>query len=245
MFFLMTGVCLTLTTNINAQDSTRSSALAFNIGLNTTYNKDKFQSPYTYSGTNLLINSTFTRSQAKGQHRIDLTYSGGHIKSIVSPEANTTLLLLSYDYLLNLRSKKSDRKFMPSLGMGLHTLLSNVNYLPKIESPVNYLSGCAYLTLSGNASYIFSNKSRVTIQGALPFFGLVYRPDFEINGKTLTKTAFWAKGNLFNVKLEYEYTLTPKLNITATYQYSYFTYDEPRPVTILQNGFLIGLKRTF
>ena len=83
------------------------------------------------------------------------------------------------------------------------------------------------------------------MQLGIPVFGLVYRPDFEINGKTLTKTTLIGKSNLFSVKLEYAYKLTNRLDFTATYTYNYFMFDEPRPITILQNGLAIGIRRTF
>ena len=75
--------------------------------------------------------------------------------------------------------------------------------------------------------------------------GFVYRPDFEINGKTLTKATVLGKGSLFSVKVEYDHKLSSKLYLTASYNYNYFTFDEPRPITILTNGLLIGLRKTF
>jgi hypothetical protein len=236
---------LALSNAIHAQDSLKYSTLSFGIGLNTISNKDAFQSPYTYRGTNLLFNSTYTRFRTKGQHIIDLTYSGGQIESIVSPKADNKLLLFNYDYLFNLKTQGANEKFLTSLGFGLHTLLSNTNYLPEVESPKSYLSGGAYLTVSGNILYHLNKKNSVRVQLGLPLFGLVYRPDFEINGKTLTKATLIGKSNLFSIKLEYDYKLTPKLDLTATYNYNYFSFDEPRPILILQNGLSIGLRKTF
>lgn len=238
-------VVVLASTITNAQDSLKHSTLSFSVGLNSISNKDAFQSPYTYRGTNLLFNSTYIGFGAKGQHIIDLTYSGGQIKSIVSPQANNQLLRLNYDYLFNLKGKNTNEKFTPSLGIGFHTLLSNTNYLPKVESPKSYFSGVAYLTLSGNILYRLNKKSSIRTQLGLPVVGLVYRPDFEINGKTLTKTTLIGKSNLFSIKLEYDYKVTPKLSLTATYNYNYFTFDEPRPITILQNGLSIGLRKIF
>jgi len=236
--FMNFVLVLALSNVTHAQDSLKYSALSFGIGLNTMSNKDAFQSPYTYRGTNLLFNSTYTRFRTKGQYIIDLTYSGGQIESIVSPKADNKLLLFNYDYLFNFKANSLNKKFTPSLGIGLHTFLSNTNYLPKVESPKSYLSGGAYLTLSGNIHYHLNKKSSVRMQVGLPIFGLVYRPNFEIKGKTLTKTTLIGK-------LEYDYKLSPKLNLTATYNYNYFAFDEPRPITILQNGLLIGLRKTF
>ena len=243
--FISFVIFITLSNVTHAQDSLKYSTISLGIGLNTISNKDVFQSPYIYRGTNLLFNSTYTCFRTSGQHIIDLTYSSGQMESIISPKADNKLLLFNYDYLFNLKTKGVNEKFTPSLGFGLHTLLSNTNYLPKIESPKGYLSGGAYLTLSGNILYHLNKKNSVGMQIGLPVFGLVYRPDFEINGKTLTKATLIGKSNLFSIKLEYNYRLTPKLNLKTTYNYNYFTFDEPRPITILQNGLLIGLRKTF
>ena len=238
-------LALALSNVTHAQDSLKHSTLSFGVGLNIISNKDAFEAPYTYRGNNFLFNSTYTRFGKKRQHIIDLTYSGGQVESIVSPKANNKLLFFNYDYLFNLKTKNDNKKFAPSLGIGVHTLMSNTNYLPKIESPKSYLSGGAYLTLSGNIVYHLNKKSNVRMQLGLPVFGLVYRPDFEINGKTLTKTTLIGKSSLFSAKLEYDYKLTRNLNLTATYNYNYFTFDEPLPITILQSGLLIGLRRIF
>ena len=243
--FISFIIVLVSSTIANAQDSSKYSTLALSFGLHKVSNKDIFQSPYTYRGTNVLFNSIYTRGGAKGQHILDLTYSGGQINSIISPQADNQLLLLNYDYLFNLRTRRVNKKIAPSLGIGLHTLLSNTNFLPNVASPTNYLSGGAYLTLSGNVLLHLNKKSNVRIQLGLPIFGLIYRPDFEINGKTLTKTTLPGESNLFSAKLEYDYKLTPMLNFTATCNYNYFRVDEPRPIAILQNGLLIGLRKTF
>jgi hypothetical protein len=229
----------------HGQDSLKYSGISLSIGLNKLSNKDAFQSPYTYKGTNLLLNFMYTRAGRKGEHIVDVTYSGGQIKSVVSPEADNQLFLFYYDYLFNLRTKNVDEKFTPSLGIGVHSLLSNTNYLPDVEGPVSYLSGGAFLTFSGNILYRLNKKSSVRIQAGLPVFGFVYRPDFEINGKTLTKTTGLGNGNLFSVKVEYDYKLSSKLYLTASYSYNYFSFDEPRAITILTNGLLVGLRKTF
>ena len=245
IWFIIFGLVLVLSTVAHGQDSLKYSAISLSVGLNKLSNKDAFQSPYTYKGTNLLVNFLYTRARRKGEHIIDVTYSGGQIKSVVSPNANNQLFLFYYDYLFNLRTKNLEQKITPSLGIGVHSLLSNTNYLPDIESPVSYLSGGAFLTFSGNILYRLNKKSSVRLQAGLPVFGFVYRPDFEINGKTLTKTTVLGNGNLFSVKVELDYKLSSKLYLTASYRYNYFSFEEPRPITILTNGMLVGLRKTF
>jgi hypothetical protein len=231
--------------NAFAQDSLKYSTLSLGVGINHVANKDLFQSPYTFKGTNLRFHSSYALVRATGQHMFDFSYSGGQIKSIVSPKANNKLIQFNYDYFFKLNTKSANRKFVPSVGAGLHTLLSSTNYLPYIESPTTYLSGGAYITLGGQVLYHLNKKSDLRMQIGLPLVGLLYRPDFEINGKTLTKPALPWKSNLFSVKLEYDYKFTRKVSATLMYNYSYFTFDEPRPITILQNGFSIGLRKTF
>jgi hypothetical protein len=243
--FIVAVVILTLSDVTLAQDSLKYSTISLSIGFNNISDKDEFQSPYTYKGTNLLLNTTYTRFSPRGQHIIDLTYSGGNIKSVVSPQANNKLVLLNYDYLFNLNRTRINKKLIPSVGVGFHTLLGFTNYLPEIEAPVSYTSAGSYLTLSGNVLYRLSKKSSISMQLGLPVFGLVYRPDFEINGKTLTKTTLIGQSALLSAKIEYSLKLNPRLNFIATYNYNYFTFDEPRPITILQNGLSIGLRKTF
>ena len=242
-YFTILMFSLAFTSVAQSQDSVRHSALSVSVGFNNMRNKDNFQSPYTYKGTNLIINSIYTTAGLRGQHIIDLTYAGGKMKSVVSPEAKNTLVLFNYDYMLNLKNKTVKKIFVPALGIGIHTLLSSTNYLPNIDLPVNYLSGTAFVTLSGNALFHLTKKSDLRIQGGVPVIGVVYRPDFEINGKTLTKLSSIGDGGIFSVKLEYEYKFTSKLSVAATYHYNYLSFDEPRPVTILQNGIFVGVRK--
>lgn len=236
---------LALTDSTHAQDSATYSTLSFGVGLQAISNNDAFQSLYTYRGASLAFNSTYRSLRTKGHHIIDLTYSDGEIRSIVSPKADNQLLILNYDYLFKLKTKRINRRTTSLLGVGLHTLLSSTNYLPEVESPKSYLSGSAFVVLGANILYRINEKNRIRLQSALPVLGLVYRPDFEINGKTLTAiTSVW-NSNFLSIKLEYSYTLTRKLHLRATYNYNYFTFGEPRRITLLQNAGLIGLVKKF
>jgi hypothetical protein len=241
-YFLLSILALALSNASVAQDSLHST-LSVSVGINKISNKDLFQSPYTYRGIAPRINAVYSNYTSKGKHTVDLMYSGGQIRSSISPQATNHLLLLNYDYLFNIRL--TNQKVNVSLGVGIHTFLAQTNYLPKIASPITYSTGGAYLTLGGQISYQMSKKSRLNLLAGLSVFGVTYRPDFEINGKTLTKTALPGKPNLFCTRLDYSYTLTSKLSVITTYTYSFFTYNEPRPIVILQNSLLLGLKKSF
>src|SRR4051812_26862886 len=93
-----------------AQDSLSYSTISLSAGINFVSNKDVFQSPYTYRGANLLLAGTYKHLTTRGQHMVDLSYSGGKIKSSVSPQAKNNLLLFNYDYLFNIRNQRSNQK---------------------------------------------------------------------------------------------------------------------------------------
>lgn len=228
-----------------AQNSQAYSTFSLNLGVNQTWTKDEFQSPYTHKGLNPLIHASYERVKKRGQHSLDLSYSSGKIKSIVSPHANQKLITLNYDYFFNTKSRKINQRLYTSFGVGLHTFLSATNYLPDIEQSLNNYSGNIYLTLSVCASYQLSNKSRIKMQIELPTIGVVYRPDFEINGKTLTNISTLNDRFLISTALGYEFRLSSKVSVTADYRFKYFAFDEPRPLVNIQNGFSLGLKYKF
>jgi hypothetical protein len=225
------------------QDTLKHSTLSLGVGLNRLVNKDQFQSPYTYRGTNLLIRAAYTRTRKKGMHGIDLTYSGGPMRSVVSPKATNKLLLFNYDCLFKIRTKATGEKLTAYLGPGIHTLFNSTNYLPGVELSKNYLSAGVYLILTGKIRYQLNKKSNISMRAGLQAFGVVYRPDFEIDGKTLTKITHIGKSNLVSARPEYSYMLNSTLDLTVAYDYTYFSFDEPRPIGILQNGLSIGFRK--
>lgn len=243
---LLVAVLLLVITNIVcAQDSLKHTSFSLSVGGNEVLNKDEFQSPYTYRGASLHVNSNYTIRRGRREQVIDFTYSAGQVKSIVSPRADTKMLFLNYDYFYALKTSRTNRSFHISFGPGLHTFLSSTNYLPDVELPVRYSSASAYLTLSGKLASQLSKRSHVSMQLVLPVLGLVYRPDFEIDGKTLTKLTLPGKANLFCIDLGYEYGLRSRLTLKANYRYNYFTFDQPRHITILSNGISLGVMKNF
>jgi hypothetical protein len=236
---------IALTHVSEAQNIRAYSTLSLKVGAGQSLTKDEFQSPYTYKGLNPVIHASYERIKTRGQHNLDLSYSSGQIKSVVSPRANQKLMSLNYDYFFNTKARKINQRLYTSAGMGLHTFLSSVNYLPSIEQSLNNYSANLYLTLSVRALYKFSNKSQIKVQVELPTVGVVYRPDFEINGKTLTKITTLNEKFLISTILGYEFTLSSKVNLTADYYFKYFAVDEPLPLVNIQNGLSLGVKYKF
>jgi hypothetical protein len=245
VYVVLLVFCLSLGQTVLGQDSVRHATLSLSVGLNSLRHKDAFESPYTYKGTNLLVNAIYTRTHARGQHVVDVTYAGGTMQAVISPEAKNWSLRLNYDYLVDLKPGSVRGKLSPVLGVGVHTLFSNARYLPEVESSVRYLSGGAYLTLTGGAQLRLNSSSSLSMRAGMAIAGGVYRPDFEIRGKTLTKATWIGESDLFSVDLRYTYAVTRTLDFMAAYQYSYFTFDEPRAIAVLQQGVSVGMRKRF
>lgn len=229
----------------NGQDTPRNSSLSFRAGVSALYMKDQFQSPYTYSGTNPLIGLTGVMSRSRGSHYLDLSFSWGKIQSIVSPKANTAMLSIRYDYLFHLTNPAKQKRLVFSAGLGLHSVTNRSTYLPNIELPVYYISSTAFMSATAQVHYALNKKSQLMAQASLPIAGIVYRPDFEVDGKSLLKFTSPTRSQLFYFKATYAHILRPRLHLIATYDYSYFSTDEPRSMTLLHQGLTIGLRKTF
>ncbi len=239
--FLFSACILLVAVSAHAQDSLKYSTLSFGSRVNSIWSKDKFQYPYTYKGNNIALNAAYSRFGPKGYHTTELTFSSGKLHSNFLPTANNTMVQLKYNYLRSLNRKHSTSRLTTSLGGGVHIFYNSTNYLPSIESPINYLTTGTFITLDGAIKYRLSSRSTLTLQASLPVFGVLYRPDFEVNGNTLLGVALPGKGAI-SAKLEYAYQINSKVSVTAKYEYNYFNYDKPRPVSILQSGLSIGLR---
>ena len=240
-YLICLAAALALSVTVCAQDSIRYSTWSFSGGYDAMSRKDQLNLPYEYTGTNLAFNSTYTRFRSKGQHVVDFTYSGGQIQAPVYSNANNNNIFINYDYLFNLRTKS--RKFMPSLGLGLHTIVTKVDYYPRLLSTqAKYLSTGAYLTLTGNLAYQLGKRSTLRLQVSLPVVGVITRKHDEVTGGKLSSFTYPGQSLLMSAKLEYCYQLTTKLGLIASYRYSYFKYTDPWMLNVTNNGLFFGLR---
>ena len=240
-FLICLAAALALSVTVCAQDSISYSTLSFSGGFDAMSRKDQLKLPYEYTGTNLAFNSTYTRFRSKGQHVIDFTYSSGKIQASAYPAGNNKNIFINYDYLFNLRTKS--RKFTPSLGIGLHTIVTNVDYYPGIASSQRkYSSTGSYLTLTGNLAYRLGKRSTLRLQVSLPVAGVITRKHDEITGGNFTSFTYAGQSLLMSAKLEYCYQLTKKLGLIASYRYSYFKYTDPWMLNVTNNGLFFGLR---
>ena len=239
-YLIILIAALALTGSAVAQDSLRYSTLSVSGGLDALSSKDGLKYPYQYTGTLFLLNSTYTRFQPKGQHIVDLSYSSGHKKGVVDQAEKSRQVFINYDYLFNINTK--NKKFIPTVGMGLHTIMDYVDYVPGYESTQTYFSAGTYLTLSGSLSYHLSERSTLRLQVGLPVVGVINRRNGEINGSNYTSLTYFGESILVSAKLEYCYQLTSKLGLIASYRYNYFRYTDPRKLSLVNNGLFFGLR---
>ena len=232
-----------LSHSVCAQDSLKYSTVSLSLGANRILNKDRFQSPYTYKGINLPVAVRYSRITPRLEQHVLLSYSAGGIKSSVSPRANNQLLVFNYDYLLRIRSGSG--RFVFFAGPSMQMFLDRVNYLPHIEEPTSYLTGAANLSLTGLARYTIDGRSSLSLKVSVPIVGVVYRPDFEIYGKTRADVASFINGSIYGVDLQYRYTLTSRVSAVAGYSFNYFRFDKPRSIDMLWSGFSVGVSMRF
>jgi len=225
--------------SVYAQDSLRYSTVSLSLGAYRILNKDRFQSPYTYKGINVPTAIRYTRITPRREQYVSLSYSAGGIKSSVSPRANNQLLEFNYDYLWRIRSRTAKLDFLA--GPSIRSFWNRLNYLPNIDQPTSYLTGAACLSLTGLARYTINNRSHLSLKVSVPILGAVYRPDFEIDGKSRTGLAGFINGYIYGVELQYSYRLNSRVSATAGYSFNYFRYDKPRSVDMQWSGFTLGV----
>lgn len=237
-------VMITLASKIYAQDSIRYSTLSVGVGAQQIFNKDKFQSPFTYKGVNAVFSAEFSRVSSVAKQTFHVDYSFGQIQSAVSPSANNKMLFLKYDYLFNLTRNESS-KFKFSVGPGMQAFMSRTNYLPGIELSNGYYSAGVYLGISSEASLRLGKKSALQLKTYLPVAGLIYRPDFDINGKSSAHMKMAGTNLLFSSELRYVYKVNHRVSVFASFNFNYISVEQPRPMNLLTTAGLLGMSRTF
>ena len=226
--------------SVNAQDSTRHNTFGVRIGMAGIHIKDEFQSPYTYKGTNFQFGLSYVHTTPRHQHEFAVDLLSGHLQSAVSPRGNGQIGFFSYDYFF--QKRKLTHKLDGQLGLGLHAVASRINYLPEVELPVTYLTAGGFLALDGRLRYQLSPRSALELNASVSTVGVVYRPDFDINGKSSTRAAYLGNSLFYTVKVAYVYQVNPKLDLTLGYRYQYFTYREPRPIYLSQHSLYVGVR---
>jgi hypothetical protein len=223
-----------------AQDSTRHQVFGLTVGMAGIQMKDEFQSPYSYTGTNLQLGLAYVRTTPHHRHEFAVDLLSGGLQSSVSPRGQGQTGYLSYDYFF--RNRSLGNKLDGRLGLGLHAIASRVTYLPDVELPVSYLTMGGFLSVDGRLRFQVSSRSALVLSATVSTVGVMYRPDFEINGNSSTSAAFWGNSLFYTVNVAYVYQVSPKLDLMVGYRYQYFTYSQPRPIYLSHHSLYFGVR---
>lgn len=230
---------------LQAQDSLRCKSLSFEQGVNYLVNKDLYRSPYVYKGLNPFVGLGFERSSAKYIHRVSAGLTFGSVKTSFSPLASVYLANIDYSYL---RRIASDRRFRVYAGPQLSGFSWTANYFPEMQVP-NYAKVRSYLLgvsmgLGTQFTYSISPRSSFKLLLYVPLAAYAERPHF-LDGST-PKDGFSLLG-LWNpqVQATYEYKVSGKISLYASYRYQYLLYAAPKELRMLGNGLSFGLKIHF
>ncbi|MGC3943751.1 MAG: hypothetical protein QM762_04285 [Chryseolinea sp.] len=239
-YLLSIATILILSGNAYAQQKIRYSTLSLSGGIDPLSSKDDLIGFNKYSGVPVAVNSIYTRFTPKGQHMVDFTFSGGQVESVARHPAKSRQFFFNYDYMYNLKTK--NKKLVPSLGMGLHTIVNHIDYYPGFESTQKYWSAGSFLTLSGNVSYQLGERSSIRLHVALPIVGVINRRNGEYEGSNYSSFTSFTESALISAKLEYCYQINAKLGLLVAYRYNYFRLTDPRHLSMMNNGVFLGLR---
>jgi hypothetical protein len=229
--------------NVIGQTYMDTSTLYLSAGVTIITNKDQFQSPYTFKGSEFMFHLSHVRFKEKNIQNLNFGYSKGKIGPVVSPEAKNSLTFLNYALMYRVTGLPPNLSM--ALGGGLAAMLTGSTYLPEIEQPDRYVTAYANLEAAGRISYTLDSKNRVGLSIRVPLIGLAYRPNFEVKGKEYFGMNSLVTNPGLSCILEYEYRIGPYYGLMFKYLYNYYTFPDPRMFALMQNAFTVGFNLKF
>jgi len=227
---------------MNAQETTelettlpefKKNAIDLRAGLETGYFKDLNFSPLNYNSTGVAINFGYRRNFKNGSRLfVHLNPQVGAISSEYSEylKSGHYTADLGIGYLAALPLKSS--KFVVHAGGQYRTYLDLVFY--NGTDAVTFF-GLHGFDLLGNLTWKLSEEHRLHGSLALPVVGLLARPPYSGWDKYIVEHAsnplpVFFRGNwtslndylAFKLNVQYAYTLGPKLDLVADYQFRYY-----------------------
>jgi hypothetical protein len=227
------------------QTSLKSRSLLLQAGISPLRCKDYFHSPFTYRGTNWQAGVVY-QQESRNMLHIEASYGRGSIQSSVSVPATAQLVNLLGGYFFQLGNKTSNtpkfRFYAGGLGRGFGLL---ANYAPNLESSQTQTTLSTSINLAGSVKYQFDDWHRVTCTLYTPLAAAIYRPDYPFFGREQWGWTGLGKSRIVSILLAYHYKLAANWQLTASYHYDYFQYNQPQPVFLLSHDLSVGLKKSF
>ncbi len=254
---LLTGFLLLsfFLSNSSGQDSAPYKALQFNIGLDHGRLLDRHASPLVYTYSMPHFSRAYFNQKPNRQWRVWLQASLGNmarrndeLRTTEVQGTNTYAVGLGFSYLKPWKQSTTQRHL---LGGSLRLdLISDFEAIA--EGP--------WITAQGRVAvdYRFEkqlpNGHQLSLQASLPVLGIVARQPFHFIPRTAgqapainsflkkgTSIASWNKYQRLDFQLSYQLPLGNRWTLAPSYNFSWFRYSEPKPVSIYQQQATIQL----
>ncbi len=254
---LLVGICPSAFCQTKAPltGSRAVSSLALSVGVNDFNQRDRYLSPYTFSGTLFASSLSYRVRNGKDLQKIETSVSLGGLSSNVQlRDVYQDAGVVSYSYVHSLaRWDVMNSPLDILLGGGISSLVMNTDF----NSVDNVYGTTVYdqswywhhsLNLVILAEYRPAGRGSFALQFTAPVVGLVSRPK---NGHWLNADNYEVIRNFGNaavqgllepfwnapvafMTVEYTHSLTEHLNLRGSYSFAYVGSD--RPADILSMG---------
>lgn len=244
--------------HILSQDShLKTNSLSVSIGLSDFHVRDEIASPLTYGNRTLRLGIEYNAKKDLYRHIIELDGYYGLIY-IRFPKYETENIRgsLRYSYLhLIHRAKLFSSPLVFYIGGCIHTFLNHSSYREYIttsgiiEAPWYWSHS---LGLSLLTHYQFK-ENEFTIHCNYSILSNVSRPAYSYVPGTQTSEPIKPLGKMemfwnhqkFRAKLEYIHRLGKLWNISASYNFEYLCYPNPRKIALYMNNVYFGVTIKF
>jgi hypothetical protein len=229
--------------------------IGIQVGYNQGYLKDLNFSPLNYKESGTLYALNYTHQKPKGIFYVDLDFSLGKLKTRASKHftSSMTLANLEISYVRKLTKKES--KYFFHLGGQYSSYLQILDWNDYESFSFLAIHG---IGVKGLLSYNINSKHKFNTSLFIPVFQDLVRPPYNGIDETIienqdntVKLIFAGKPSSFNTycsfdwKFNYLYSISNRLDLTATYLARYQNVFEINTVKHLQNQFTVGVNFNF
>lgn len=221
--------------------------LGASIGINDFHQRDKYLSPYAFSGVNFASRLTFQVKSETDKHSIDGYFSVGSISADLQPRDVTQYVGgLSYSYVRLLSPwRVLGCPLQLSLGGGLSSYVMNTDFLTTDETGYTTYDQSWYWLHSVNAvisaDYEIGEGRNFLLQCTIPVMGIVTRPenghfmnqrDLDVAHDFLKAATggkaeyIWNDFVLF-AGIQYRQALSKHIGLLVDYRFGYVSSSKP------------------
>ena len=242
-----------------------NSSFGASLGINEFHQRDKYLSPYIFSGMIFASRLSYEFRTEKNINKVDAFFSTGSLNSDIQPRnINHYVGYISYSFLHQLVPfKLGDSPIKFSIGGGFSSFLENTDFYTDEIADVDhswYWSHSLNLLVKGD--YQLDNRKNIFIQLTLPAVKFVSRPqnghllndrNSEVNKNFLNAAKkgrlelLW-KNPVFILEIGYRQPIGDKLDFFGTYMFGYTSSNRPDAMLTMNNymnNLLIGIELIF